>query len=125
MKYLTKHDNLHSTNSIHVENNILKIKDAFELKLMAFAHDCLNKKTIPLFHNYYKLQQQTHQYSTRQINTLIIPNMKTNMGASSIKCLAAKIWNSNDIAQKYRSFSKSTMKRHIFNRYSITTYQGT
>ena len=118
MKYLTKQDNIFPTDAIHRENDILKIKDAYNLKLLSFVHDCINKNSIPLFHNYFKTQ--THSYQIRYTDKLKPPKIKTNMGASAIKCTAAKIWNSNDIARKYRSFSKSTMKKHIFNSYTAT-----
>ena len=76
MKYLTKKDNQFSTNSVHKLNNILKINDTYELKLMSFVHECLNKTTIPLFHNYFKLQRLTHQYTTRQHSILAVPRKK-------------------------------------------------
>ena len=122
MKYLTKKDSLFSTNLIHHQNNILKVKDAYELKLLSFVHDCLNQNTIPIFHHYFKHQRQTHQYSTRQDSILSVPHMKTNIGLSSIKRKASDIWNSNKTAQNYLSFSKSTMKKHVFNSF-VKTYQ--
>ena len=73
MKFLTKKDMLYPTDLIHHDNNILKIKHLYELKLASFVHDCINKNTIPLFHNYFTLQNQTHRYITRQEQTLILP----------------------------------------------------
>ena len=123
VKFLIKKDFLYPTDSLHHENNILKIKHLYELKIASFVHDCLNKKTIPLFHNYFKPQHQTHNYETRQEHTIVVPITKTNIGSNSVKSVGAKIWNSNKTAMKYIKFSKETMKKHVFRNY-VESYQS-
>ena len=123
LKYLTKRDRLYPTNNIHLENNILKVKDQYELKLATFVHDCLNLNTIPLFYNYFTPKHSTHQYQTRH-NLLQIPANNNNSGYSSIESTAARKWNANPIARKYLHQSKNTMKKHLTN-YFVNAYSST
>ena len=69
MKVLTKKEYRYPTNTLHKENTILKVKHAYELKLLSFVHDCLNKKAINIFSSYYKKQNITHGHNLREKKT--------------------------------------------------------
>ena len=51
-----------------------------------------------------------------------IPKYKTNIGYSSIKSEAAKVWNKNKTAQKQIDKSKQTLKKHVTQRF-INNYK--
>ena len=123
MKFLTKKDFLYPTNLLHNENHILKIEHLYQLKLLCFVHDCLNKKTIPLFYNYFKSQHQTHNYPTRQEQTIVVPVTNSNFGSNSIKSIGAQIWNNNKTAMKYSNHSKDTMKKYVSKNF-ISSYES-
>ena len=98
------------------------IKDAHELKLLTFIHDCINSNSISLFQNYYKLQQSIHHHNTRHDTRLVVPSHNTELGSNSIKIKAAILWNRNPTARKYITKSKITMKKHLFDKF-ISTYE--
>ena len=64
MKFLTKKDILYPTNELHYMYKILKVHDAYKLKLLSFVHSCINKTVIPLFHSYFKPHHTTHTHNT-------------------------------------------------------------
>ena len=115
MKYLTKKDFLFPTDELHSNYRILKVKDAFEMQLLNFVHICLNKNVIPLFHNYYTLQQSSHTYETRIESHVVVPRSRINFGLSTVKSTGAKIWNNYTVAHNYLDKSKWTLKKHVFN----------
>ena len=45
---------------------ILKLHDLFQLKLLGFVYDCVNKTAPPYFHSFFALVESVHQYGTRQ-----------------------------------------------------------
>ena len=44
---------------------ILKLYDLFELKLLSFVSDCVNKISPTCFHSFFALVESVHQYGTR------------------------------------------------------------
>ena len=44
----------------------LKLCDLFQLKLLGFVYDCVNKTAPPYFHFFFALFESAHQYGTRQ-----------------------------------------------------------
>ena len=45
---------------------ILKLQDLFQLKLLCFVYDCVNKNSPNCFHNFIESVSNVHQYGTRQ-----------------------------------------------------------
>ena len=121
LKVLTNKERLYPTNELHAQNRILKIEEVYNLKIISFVHDCLNENTIPLFHDYFKLQHQTHSYPTRHILNIIQPKVKTNMGSSSIKSMGASLWNNSEVARSNFQYSKTTLKKNMTSFY-INSY---
>ena len=117
MKILTKKDRLYPTDALHSENRILKIVDVFKSKILLFVHKCLNKNTISIFHNYFRLQHETHTYPTRDRNTLILPRTNTILGATAIYSSGVKLWNNCAVAKQNMTMSNHTMKRKVKNLY--------
>ena len=45
---------------------ILKLHDLFQLKLLGFVYDCVNKTAPHYFHSFFALVESVHQYGTWQ-----------------------------------------------------------
>ena len=59
-----EHFTSHST-PIFLSLKILKLHDLFQLKLLTFVYDCINKITPSCFHSFFALVETVHQYGTR------------------------------------------------------------
>ena len=76
---------------------ILKLHDLFQLKLLCFVYDCVNKISPSCFHSFFELVESVHPYLTRQAtNNDIFLNQKNTLqyGLRSVRYFGAKCWNS-------------------------------
>ena len=75
---------------------VLKLHDLFQLKLLGFVYDCINKIAPPHFHSFFELVESVHQYSTRQAskNDIFLTQKNTlQYGLRSVRYHGAKCWN--------------------------------
>ena len=75
---------------------ILKLHDLFQLKLLCFVYDCVNKISPSCFHSFFELVESVHPYLTRQAtNNDIFLNQKNTLqyGLRSVRYFGAKCWN--------------------------------
>ena len=75
---------------------ILKLRDLFQLKLLSFVYDCINKISPSCFHSFFELVESVHQCGTRQVtNNDIFMTQKNTLqyGLRSVRYCAAKFWN--------------------------------
>ena len=75
---------------------ILKLRDLFQLKLLSFAYDCVNKISPSCFHSFFDLVQSVHQHCTRQAtkNDIFLTQKNTSQyGLRSVRYFGAKCWN--------------------------------
>ena len=49
------------------ELQILKLHDLFQLKLLCFVYDCLNRTSPSCFLSFFNLVESVHHYSTQQV----------------------------------------------------------
>ena len=85
----------HST-LIFLNLKILKLHDLFQLKLLTFVYDCINKIAPSYFHSFFALVETVHQYGTRQAkkNDIFITQKNTlRYGLRSLRYFGAKCWN--------------------------------
>ena len=69
----------------------------FQLKLLGFVYDCVNKTAPPYFHSFFALVESVHQYGTRQASKNDIFVTQKNIlqyGLRSVRYFGAKCWNS-------------------------------
>ena len=122
LKVLSHTDRLYPTDDLHSNFNIMKISDLYQVKVLSFVQSCLNKTTIPLFHEYYTLHHATHEYDTRHDLIITQPRTRTAIGHSATKVHGASLWNNNEIAKQNISLSKATFKKKLtvsfINRYT-------
>lgn len=75
---------------------ILKLQDLFQLKLLTFVYECINKISPPCFHSFFDLVQSVHQYGTRQAtknDIFLTQNNTVQYGLKSVRYHGAKCWN--------------------------------
>ena len=75
---------------------ILKLHDLFQLKLLCFVYDCVNKIYPSCFHYFFELVESVHLYRTRQAtNNNIFLNRKNTLqyDLRSVCYFGAKFWN--------------------------------
>ena len=121
LKVLYNKDWLYSTNALHIECKLVKVRDLYEIRILSFVRKCLKKETIPLFHNYYTYQHSQHDHDTRRSLDLVIPRPRTDSGATRVQTAGSKLWNCNETAKEYMNFSMDTFK-HKLKDYFISSY---
>ena len=110
------------TDVMHLNLDILKVKDIYKYQIQKFVYESLNKTCIKQFHNFYKHNNTIHQLNTRQQSQLHRARVKTKYGEHSIKYYGAGLWNSldNNIQQsKSLDIFKKALRKSIINRYEI------
>ena len=98
------------------------MKDLHILRVLTFVRKCLNKETIPLFHDYYSYKRDRHSHNTRNNLDLFIPQSRSNSGATRIKTIRSKYWNTNKVAQKNLDVTIDTFKHNLKDCF-INSYQ--
>ena len=84
---------------------------------------CLNKETIPLFHDYFTLLHENHDHDTR--NDLLTKTIRsrTAAGDKRIKSSGSILWNQNNIARTHLNYTLDTFK-HKLKDYFIDRYSN-
>ena len=93
MKVLTKRPPRYSTNKLHLDLNILQIKDIYESSLLHFTHNCIYGKPIENFKNFFTFRQNIHDHNTRQKRHLTTHTINTEMGRTTTHFMGATLWN--------------------------------
>ena len=109
LKVLSRKEYRFSTDKLHDEFELLKVKDIIKQEIATFVHNYFSDSLPPVFDDYFETLVHYHNRNTRNGSNLIrIPNHVTNIAASSIKIQGAKVWNSlnNDLKkiEKVKSF---------------------
>ena len=111
------------SNPIFRDLKILKLNDLFQLKLLSFVYESVNKLSPTCFHTFFKLVEHVHQYGTRQVENYDIFLTRKNTlqyGLRSVRYCSAKTWNQIPIGIK-RSSSVQTfrqkLKASLFEKY--------
>ena len=75
---------------------ILKLHDLFQLKLLSFVYECVNKISPTNFHTFFDTLASVHQYGTRQAtknDIFLIQKNTLQYGLRSVRYCGAKCWN--------------------------------
>ena len=123
LKLLTKKDRRYSTNKLHIDFNILKVKHIYEMSVGTFVRGCVRGTPIDSFKNYYDFRGDTHNYSLRNNGYLSSNQVRSNMGANTTYSVGAKLWNTpkfiTDISEQ-TAFKEELIKL-CGNKYSEET----
>ena len=91
LKVLLAKSYIYSTNSLHNELNILKVKDIAKLDALTFIHNYFNNQLPSIFNNYFTLVSEIHNRNTRRSERdIYIKTYKTHAGISMMKSIGAK-----------------------------------
>ena len=122
LKVLSGKNYRFSTDMLHTEFEILKIKDIVKQEVITFVHNYFSNSLPPVFDGYFETLASNHNRNTRHGSNLIkITSHTTNFAASSIKIQGAKIWNRLD--NNLKSITKVKTFRNKF-KYSRLPYQN-
>ena len=108
---------LASTNPVFLKLEILKVNDIFTLHLSKFIYKCLIQETSVNFHDWFKLNCDSHSYNTRfnisdinnitKSNNLFLRSATTSFyGLRLIKVEGPKLWNALPKSIKKYNFHK-------------------
>ena len=119
LKVLLAKSYRYSTNLLHNELKILKVKDIAKLDALTFIHNYFNNKLPSIFDNYFTLVSEIHNRNTRRSEREIYINTyMTNAGISMMKSIGAKIWNetsnSTKLIQNIKTFRKTIIKNTLY-----------
>ena len=94
LKVLAGKEYRFSTDKLHAELELLKIKDIKDQEILAFVHNFFSNKLPAVFDGYFKTLASIHNRNTRHGNDLIkITGHDTDIEGLSIKIQGAKLWN--------------------------------
>ena len=114
LKVLLSKNYRYSTNQLHNELKILKVRDIAKLDALTFIHSYFNNKLPMIFNNYFQLVSEIHNRNTRRSEREIyIQTYKTETGISMIKGIGARLWNETDNNTKYIKNVKAFRKAII------------
>ena len=75
--------------------NILQLKDLYNLEMSKFMYKYTTSQLPAPFDNYFQLITDVHSYNTRQVKTrqFALPKARINSGAKMIKYSAIEMWS--------------------------------
>ena len=125
LKVLSGKDYMYSTDKLHDEFEILKIKDIIKQEVATFVHNFFSNSLPPVFDGYFETLVSYHNRNTRYGSNLIrIQNHYTDIAASSIKIQGAKVWNNLNNDLKKVDKVKNFRKKFKFSCFSYERSQG-
>ena len=94
---------------------LLRLSDIFELRLLTFVFESVNKTSPDCYHNFFLFNSSVHQYSTRQAShgDLYLTQKNSHQyGLKSLRYLGAKLWNTLSVELR-NAPSKLSFKRNL------------
>ena len=91
LKLMLRLDPYTSTNMLHSELNILKVKDLYNTSLLLFVHANLQGDCPAAVKNYFVRRNSV--YNTRQTGHLEYRRARLDLGTSRVQYHAAELWN--------------------------------
>ena len=113
MKVVSGKNYRFSTDQLHDEFELLKVKDITKQEIATFVHNFFSNSLPPVFDGYFETLSSIHNRITRNGSNLIRIDNLSNFASSSIKIQGAEIWNhlNNDLKKipKVKSFRKKIL----------------
>ena len=107
------------TNVMHVEQKLLKVKDIYNVNVLKFVYESINKCSIIQFHNYFHYSNIVRRH--RNENNLYPNRVRTKYGESTLHYAGTQLWNSldNDIRNsKSIHIFKKSLRNKFINAYN-------
>ena len=125
LKVLSSKNYRFSTDSLHNEFDLLKIKDIVKQEVITFVHNFFSKSLPPVFDGYFETLASNHNRDTRYGSNLIkITNHSSSFAASSIKIQGAKVWNRLDNNLKIINKVKNFRNKFKYSRLPYENVSG-
>ena len=122
LKVLAGKEYRFSTDKLHVEFELLKVKDIKEQEILTFVHNFFSNSLPPVFDNCFDTFD--HPYQIRNGSKSIrIRNHSSEMAATSVLVKGATLWNALDI--RFKNISKRKNFRAQFKTDKINSYDQT
>ena len=118
VKLLTRKDRLYSTNALHTDLNILKVKYIHETAVLQFVYSCIKETPIVPFVEYSKLRRDEHNYDLRNNDNISTRTIHINMGKGTTQYTGATLWN------KLPSEITEIDQANVFKRELLAFYQS-
>ena len=94
LKVLTANEMRYSTNKLHNDLHILKVKDIHHQEITSFVQRYLNDELPDIFEGYFRKFSEVHQYNTRgREKSLMLPPYKSDVGKNTVKYRGSSAWN--------------------------------
>ena len=119
LKLLLRLDPYASTNLLHSELNILKVKDLYNTSLLLFVHANLHGDCPAAVKKYFV--RRNSAYKTRQTGHLEYRRARLYLGTSRVQYHASELWNQlSDVIKKvpYRKYFKRNLCEKLVQGYS-------
>ena len=109
----------YSTNNLHTELSILKFNDLINQETLSFLYKYVHDKLPSVFDNYFSHRNELSEMIEEQRKRrFIFPMYKTDMGKSSIKYVASKLFNEKAPLLKL-NISIKTFRKHVKKMYLV------
>ena len=118
MKLLVRKDRLYSTNALHTDLNILKVKDIHETAVLQCVNSCIKETPIGPFVEYFKLRRDEHNCDLRNNDNISTRTIHINMGKGTPYYTGTTLWN------KLPSEITEIDQANMFKRELLAFYQS-
>ena len=118
VRIITNSDFRDHTPPLFSQLQILQIQDIFKYQLGNFMYKYSNQLLPDIFHDYFSLNSNVHNYPTRNYACIHIPKSNTLSYSKSVLFSGATLWNSLPNTLKFcssfRTFTKC-FKSHLLS----------
>ena len=118
LKMLLTKNRMYSTNQLHLEMRLLKVKDIYRMQLLLFMTKCLHGKSTQIFNSFFSVALRPYHLRNQGYET---DYARTNVGYFSIKNNCIREWNNIPHQLKDKSMQLN-FKKHIATHY-LTYYR--
>ena len=94
LKVLSHKNYRYSTNKLHNELSILKVKDMVQQEILSFTHSYVHDNLPKVFKNFFNHRHEVSEMITEpRKRRFHLPIFKTDIGASTVTAVGSKIFN--------------------------------
>ena len=119
LKFLLRLNPRTSTDRLHADLKILKVRDIFEVNILSFVRKCLHGECPTVFNDYFTYPQHNHDFRNYD-DKLRVPQTNIDLYENSVKVKGAVKWNNLQNSIKSKANLKSfryILKMHYINKY--------
>ena len=121
LRVLTKKEYTYSTDKLHKDLDILKVRDLHEQEVLSFTYKFVNKSIPNAMKDHFTMVSDIHNVNTRNRNYNIKdPCLKSKIGKLAIKQKGATLWNG--LKKSLKSSTSLKMFRLEFQKNKILQY---